>query len=413
MNLDRRGFLKTGALAALAPTVASAASSDPIDALTDMLGDVAELPPGEYERRLEKARKLMGEHGLEALFVEGGSSLEYFAGFSWGRSERMFAMVVPRQGAPVFVSPAFEEGRARERISPSDAEVRVWQEHESPYRLVAQALADRKIRAGKIAVEPTTRLFLVSGLRQAAPGCEFVDGRAVSDGCRMVKSQAEIALMRRANEITKKAYAAALAGLKEGMTPKDLGRRVSDAHSRMGTQGGALVLFGAASAYPHGTKEESVLREGDVVLVDGGCKVRGYSSDVTRTMVFGTPTAKQKEVWNIVREAQEAALTAAKPGVECQELDRVARRIIEKAGYGPGYRFLTHRLGHGIGLDGHESPYLVEGNALKLEPGMSFSDEPGIYIVGEFGIRHEDIMVITEQGAEFLGDKTHGIDKAV
>ncbi len=414
MTLNRRSFLKASGAATLAgATLHAAEAEDPLLALTDQVKDVPPPQLSEYESRLEKARRLMAEHRVEALFVEGGSSLEYFTGIPWGRSERMFAVLIPRQGAPVFISPAFEQGRAMERILFPGADLRTWQEHESPYQLAAKALADRKTRAGKIAVEPTTRLFLVTGMSKAAPGLEFVDGQAISDGCRMVKSPLEISYMRLANEITKKAYAVALAGLKEGMTPSELGSRISEAHSRMGTRGGALVLFGPASAFPHGTKEIRKLQQGDVVLIDGGCQVQGYSSDVTRTTVFGKASQKQRDVWRIVREAQEAALKAAKPGVACQEIDRAARGVIEKAGYGPGYKYFTHRLGHGIGLDGHESPYLVEGNTLKLEPGMSFSDEPGIYILGEFGIRHEDIMVITDDGAEFLGEKTISIERTV
>ncbi len=414
MTFNRRAFLKASGVATLTSTTLGAAvAEDPILALTDRVKDVPPPPLKEFEARLDKARRLMTDHQVEALFVEGGSSLEYFTGVPWGRSERMFGVIIPRQGAPVFVSPAFEQGRATERILFPGADLRVWQEHESPYQLVAKALADRNVRAGKVAVEPTTRLFLVTGLSKAAPGLNFVDGQAISDGCRMVKSKLEVEYMRLANEITKMAYAAALSGLKEGMTPSELGGRVSQAHSRLGAPGGALVLFGPASAFPHGTKEARRLQEGDVVLIDGGCQVHSYSSDVTRTTVFGRPSEKQRDVWRIVKEAQEAALATAKPGLACQEVDRAARRVIQKAGYGPGYKYFTHRLGHGIGLDGHESPYLVEGNTLKLEPGMTFSDEPGIYILGEFGIRHEDIMVITEDGAEFLGEKTTSIERAV
>ncbi len=413
--MHRREFLALGGAAWAAATGLARAgeSADPIDALTDQVQGVDPVPASEYERRLEKARRLMRGSGLQGLFVESGSSLLYFTGVRWGRSERTFGVLLPREGRPAFVCPAFEEGRALESVDRGSAEVRIWQEHESPFQRVGGILKDRGISSGRIGVEPSTRFFIVDGLRLASPGVEWVDGRPVSDGCRMTKSPLELDLMRRANQITKMSYRAAVAGLKEGMTPSEFNQRISRAHSKMGTRGGALVLFGPAAAFPHGTRETRKLREGDIVLMDGGCKVHGYSSDVTRTTVFGEASDRQREIWEIVRRAQEKALRAARPGIACQELDRIARREIETAGFGPGYRYFTHRLGHGIGLDGHEEPYLVEGNTLLMQPGMTFSNEPGIYIPGEFGVRHEDIMVITEDGAEFLGPKTESIEKAV
>ncbi len=412
--MKRRSFLGAGAAAltgAAGMGVSRAQPEDPIEGLTNQLEGVDPIAPSEYVRRQEQARRLMAGQGVEALFVEGGSSLYYFTGVRWGRSERTFGVVIPRRGRPGFVCPAFEEGRARESIDDAGAEVRTWQEHESPFQVVAGILKDRAAASGKVGVEPSTRFFIVDGFRRAAPAVDWVSGKAVSDGCRMAKSDTELALMRRANEITKRAYKAAAGGLREGMTPAQLNERISEAHRRMGTRGGALVLFGPAAAFPHGTRETRRLKEGDVVLLDGGCKVHGYSSDVTRTLVFGEPSQRQRQIWGVVRRAQEKALRAARPGLACQELDRIARREIEEAGFGSGYRVFTHRLGHGIGLDGHEEPYLVEGNTLAMRPGMTFSNEPGIYLPGELGVRHEDIMVITEEGAEFLGPASESIER--
>ncbi len=413
--MNRRHFLAVGGVApAAAKSVVKTFEEpvDPIGNLTNQLQGVAGIAASEYAARLEKARRLMAAQGVDALFVEGGSSLFYFTGVRWGRSERTFGVVIPRRGKPGFVCPAFEEGRAREAVDGPTAEVRAWQEHEDPFLVVKGILEDRGLAAsGRIGLEPSTRFFIVDGLRRAAPGWDWVNGKSISDGCRMTKSSVEIDLMRRANEITKMAFRAAAAGLQEGMTPSQLNQRISKAHDQLGTSGGALVLFGPAAAFPHGTRETRKLKEGDIVLMDGGCKVHGYSSDVTRTTVFGEPSERQLKIWEIVQQAQEKAFRAARPGVACQELDRIARRQIEAAGYGPGYRLFTHRLGHGIGLDGHEEPYLVEGNQLLLEPGMTFSNEPGIYLPGELGVRHEDIMVITEDGAEFLGPRAEGISK--
>lgn len=376
----------------------------------------AQLKPPElsdYEARLEKARRLLAQHHMEALYVESGSTLVYFTGINWGRSERMFAVLIPRRGRLAFIGPAFEKQRAEEQIIFADSQLFTWQEHESPYERAGRIFGDRRISSGRIGIEPSTRFFLVSGLRQVSGSLEWVDGSPVSDGCRMTKSPQELEYMKVANLLTKQAYKAALDSLAEGMTSGDLARRIAEEHSKLGVQGAAMVLFGANSAFPHGSRTPRRLREGDVVLIDGGCSVHGYRSDVSRTAVFGKPSPKQRRVWNLVREAQAAALQAARPGMPCQELDRIARQVIQKGGYGPGYRFFTHRLGHGIGLDGHEAPYLVGGNTLPLQPGMTFSNEPGIYIQGAFGVRHEDIMVITESGAEFLGPASESIEEPV
>lgn len=400
MSMNRRTFLGVGAALSTLPAVAAGPETK-----NDLLSKLAPLTVADYEARMERARQLLAEQHLDALYVESGSTLHYFAGFAWGRSERMFALIIPRRGAPAFVCPAFERQRAEEQILFPAPDLRSWEEDASPYAVVRQILQDRTIAAGKIGIEPSTRFFLVAGMSREAPGLECVDGSPVSDGCRMKKGPQELAYMKAASLLTKQAYQAAFRKLHEGMTPAELGAAISDEHRRLGVQGGASVSFGPNSAFPHGSRVARPLQVGDIVLVDGGCSVHGYRSDVTRTVVFGNATDKQRRLWDIVKEAQTAALRAARPGVPCGELDAVARKVIEDAGYGPDYKYFTHRLGHGIGLDGHEEPYLVRGNKLPLQAGMTFSDEPGIYLYGEFGVRHEDIMVITENAAEFFGEE--------
>lgn len=409
--MKRRDLLK-GALAPLF-SGSEVSSSDPIENLQSLTQNLSPVPLSEFQSRLQKAQRLMTDNQFDALFLEGGSGLLYFTGVQWGRSERMFGAFLSRQGKLAFVCPAFEEERAREQIIFSQPDLRVWQESESAFQVAAQLLSEWGIRTGRVAVEPTTRLFLIDGMEKAAAGAEFHNGESVSDECRITKSGLEIGYLRLADRVTKRACQAALAGLREGMTEGDLRDRIARAHQKLGAPGNALVLFGPHSALPHGTKKQRALREGDLVLIDGGCQVNGYKSDVTRTGVFGEPSAKQKRVWEIVYQAQTAALEEATPGRTCESLDRAARKVISEAGWGPGHRYFTHRLGHGIGLDGHEKPYLVEGNKTVLTPGMTFSNEPGIYIPGESGVRHEDIMVITEQGAELFNERSRSIQHPV
>ena len=350
----------------------------------------------------------MAANGLDAIVVGPGSSLRYFTGAEWGLSERFLGLVLGRSGDPVWVTPAFEEDRARQQIR-LGTDVRAWQEDESPYALVAAALKEKGGAAGRVGIEETLPFAFSDGVATAAPAARLVPATPVTAGCRMVKDAHELALMRRACLLTLTAYRAVFASLREGLSVGQVSAWVAAAHRRLGARGGALVLFGSDAAFPHGTAEPRPLRAGDVVLVDGGCRVHGYESDITRTGVFGAaPTQRQRRVWDLVRRAQQAAFDAARPGVECQAVDAAARRVIEDGGFGPGYRYLTHRLGHGIGLDGHEWPYMVRGNATKLQAGMTFTDEPGIYIPGELGIRHEDTVVVTENGCENLGPRWTG-----
>jgi Xaa-Pro dipeptidase len=424
MRTDRRGFLKSsvpaaGALVGLGSAAGPAAArpweedeAPPSDRPQDLPGPIAALEPltgseppaiTDEERwaRIARAQRRMAETGLDGILMLGGTSMRYFTDTEWGRSERTFALIVPREGAPAWVCPAFEKERALERIRFGD-DVRTWEEHESPYALIGTVLADRGMRTGRLGLEETTYYHVADGLGRDVPAVQVTSADDVTRGCRSVKSPAEIALMRHANLVTITAYEAAFAALEPGMDQSRFGQLISAAHRRLGYSGGALVLFGENSAYPHGTARDEMLTEGMVVLWDGGTRVGGYASDITRTAVFGEPTVEQRRVWTLVKEAQAAALAKAAPGVPAGEVDTAAREVIDRGGYGPGYRYFTHRLGHGIGMDGHEWHYLVQGSTVELQPGMTFSNEPGIYIYGSFGIRLEDIMVITEEGAELL-----------
>jgi Xaa-Pro dipeptidase len=405
----RRDVLR-GSTAALAVTLgggraaAESAQTDDLPpaftALAPMTDGVAPITVEEHRRRLARAQQLMADQGLDALLLTSGSSLTYFTGADWGLSERFFGAVVTRTGDPAWVTPAFEKERGLEQIK-LGTDVRAWEEHESPFALVAAILKDRKGASGRVGIEETMPFTFAHEIGASAPAARFEPGTAVTAGCRVIKDAHELALMRRACEITVRAHAAVFASLREGMTQGEVARLSSEAHKRLGMSGGSLVLFGPDAAFPHGTTHPRPLQKGDVVLVDGGGRLHGYASDITRTGVFGAPpTDRQRKVWDVVRRAQQAALAAARPGVEAQSVDAAARRVIEEAGFGPGYKYFTHRLGHGIGMDGHEWTYLVRGNTTKLRPGMCFSDEPGIYIPGEMGIRHEDVIFITETGAE-------------
>ncbi len=406
-DLTRRGFLaQTGLLVCPAESKQQAAGIE----LPSLESRITPLPAEEYEARQDKARKLMAGAGLDALLLMGGSSLNYFTGVHWGRSERVFAALLPRRGELGYVCPAFERRRAEEQVR-FGKDLRTWEEHQSPYQLLRQLLRDRNVR--RLGMEETLPYFVAAGLAREAPGVAQSPADPVTAGCRMVKSGREIALMELAAEATRNSILAAFRNLREGMTPPELAQAVAAGHARQGARPAfAIVGFGPESAFPHGSTRPQKLREGDVVLVDAGCLVEGYQSDITRTTVFGTPTDRQRRVWDAVKKAQSAALAAARPGVPAETADAVARRIIEDAGWGPGYKFFSHRLGHGIGLDGHEWPYLVRGNRLPLEPGMAFSDEPGIYIYGEFGVRLEDVMVITETGARLLTLQSQSIQEA-
>jgi len=405
MPLTRRDALSLSGVAlgaALVPARQADAADKlpkPIATLEPMTEGVSPVTLDERRARLARAQALLAETGLDALVMASGTSLDYFTGAHWGLSERFFGAVLTREGDPAWVTPAFEKDRAIEQIR-IGSDVRAWHEHESPHALVAAILKERQA-SGRIGIEETMPFAFSRGIAEALPASQLLSGTPVTAGCRMIKDAHEIALMRRACEITVHAWRAVFASLKEGMTQAEVGRLCSEALKRLGMSGGALVLFGPDAAFPHGTVHPKPLKKGQVVLIDGGGRLHGYASDITRTGVFGArPSDRQRRVWDTVRRAQEAAFRAAKPGRECQAVDAAARAVIEEAGFGTDYERFTHRVGHGIGMDGHEWTYLVRGNTTALRKGMCFSDEPGIYIPGEMGIRHEDIIFITDDGAE-------------
>jgi Xaa-Pro dipeptidase len=343
-----------------------------------------------------------------------GASLNYFAGVRWLGGERLFALVLPAKGRALCVCPAFEEGRARELLANSpegkNADVRTWQENENPYQLLARGLKDLNISAGTLGVEETVRFAFSDAIAKATSHLKIVSGTAVTAGCRMIKSEHELDLMRLANKATLTAYHAAYQTLHEGMTHAELEEMIMAAYGELGFSGEVDIDIGENSSFPHGSTVPQVIREGTLVMLDDGCTVEGYQSDITRTFVFGKHSDKMKKVFEIVHRAQAAALKTARPGVECQAVDAAARKVISDAGYGPDYKFFTHRLGHGIGMDGHEWPYLVRGNATLLASHMTFSDEPGIYMPGEFGVRLEDDMHITESGAELFTPQSPSLE---
>lgn len=424
---SRRSFVKLGSLAAgvaaspwLPRDAAAGQAPGPaqppaIAALASMRDLASPITADERRGRIEKARRLMAEQKIDAVMLTGGTSLTYFSGIRWGLSERLFAMVLPVKGEPFFVSPAFEEDRAREQIRSGPvgggtADVRTWQEHENPYERVAEGLRDRSIASGRIGVEETVRFVFSDGVAHAAPALTITSGTPITAGCRIVKDAHELALMRLASQVTLKAYEAAYKSLEEGMTQRDFAGLVSAAHTQLGFSGSASVQVGEYSALPHGSITPQVVREGTILLIDGGCSVEGYASDLSRTFVLGKASDKMKKVFDIERAAQTAAWKAARPGVACEAVDAAARKVIVDAGYGPDYKYFTHRVGHGMGMDGHEWPYLVRGNTLPLAPGMTFSDEPGIYIRGEFGVRLEDDLIITEDGADLTTPQSPSLE---
>jgi Xaa-Pro dipeptidase len=418
---SRRRFLQAGTLTAGAglaayPRLLSAEEACPslppsIAGLKSMRDQAKPVTLEERTARQEKARQLLKDNRLDALLLADGTSLGYFTGVQWWGSERLLAMVLPARGRAFYVCPAFEEGRLREQLSGApegkDADVRIWQEDQSPYQLVAQGLKELSIST--LGMEEAVRYVFSSGIAKAAPQVKIVSATPVTVGCRMIKSEHELELMRLANRVTLTVYQAVYQSLRESMTQMQLAQFIMAAYERLGFTGDVDIDIGENSSFPHGSTVPQVIREGSLVMLDGGCAAEGYQSDITRTLVFGRPSDKMKKVFDIVHQAQSAALKAARPGGECQAVDAAARKVISDAGFGPDYKYFTHRLGHGIGMDGHEWPYLVRGNTTRLARNMTFSDEPGIYIIGEFGVRLEDDMHITENGAELFTPQSPSI----
>jgi Xaa-Pro dipeptidase len=428
---SRRNFLrKAGAGLALGPPLISSSAlpqlaaqgsnhANPlppsIAALPSMREKAKPITVEERRARIEKARSLMTENGIDALMLMGGTSLVYFSNIRWGGGERLFALILPAKGEPFYVCPAFERDRAQQQIAlgplgPSP-DVRAWEEDESPYQKIAQGLKDRGVVAGRLGMEESVHFVFSDGVAKAAPALSIVSGTPVTAGCRMRKSDHEIALMRLASQVTITAYEAAWRALAPGMTQRQLQQFINAAYAQLGFPGGVSVNVGPFSALPHGSSEPQTIHEGEIVMIDDGCLVEGYASDITRTFVLGRPTDKMRRVFDIVRRAQKAALDRARPGIEAQAVDAAARDLISEAGYGPDYKYFTHRLGHGMGMDGHEWPYLVRGDTIALAPNMTFSDEPGIYLPGEFGVRLEDDMHITEDGAELFTGQSASLEQ--
>lgn len=380
--------------------------------LKRMTDGIAPITIEQRRERIAKAQRLMEQNKIDAIYIEPGTSMSYFTGMRWGTSERMFAVVIPAKGELAWVCPKFEEERALELIK-MGKDVRTWEEDESPYKRVVQILRDRGLRNNRIGIEERVRFFLYDGIRKEAPGVRFVSADPITAGCRMFKSAAELALMQKANDLTIIAYKATRDSMREGMTQDEFSSNCSAAFRALGVQGGIFVSFGKFTAFPHGSSTPQKLKEGDVVLMDGGCSVDGYQSDITRTFVFGKPSQRQRDIWDLEKRSQDAGFAAAKVGAACEVVDAAARKVIVDAGFGPDYKVpgLPHRTGHGIGMDGHEWTNFVRGNKTPIQPGMCFSDEPTIVIYGEFGIRLEDCLYITESGPKFFTEQSKSIDE--
>ena len=411
--MRRREILRLGAGAALCGALPGSVFAAPAaPALKPITGDVKPIGHDEYLARIDKARKLMGQQGIGALLIEPGASMVYFTGVQWWRSERLTAAVLPRDGDIAIVTPHFEEPSVRESLM-VPSEIRVWNEDEDPLETVAGILNDRKVTA-PVGIEETVRYFAIDGLMRVMPDVQIMSGAAVVRACRMIKTPAEIALLQKAADITIAAYRNVAPRIERGMKPADIGALMKAAHESLGaTHEFALILLGEASAYPHGSGQPQSVRPGEVVLMDCGCTVEGYQSDISRTFVFGEANADQRKVWKQMREGQRIAIETARVGVPAGAVDDAVRAQYVKWGYGPGYKLpgTSHRTGHGIGLDGHEPVNLVHGEATPLAPGMCFSNEPGIYLPGRFGIRLEDCFYMGEKEPVWFSKPPDSLDK--
>jgi Xaa-Pro dipeptidase len=378
----------------------------PILALTDRRKDIVPISTSEREARMDRARELMKANSIDAIVITNGSSLLYFTGAHWGQSERLFAYVIPVAAAPFIVCPYLERDRLSEALATFPEHdttlTYLWHENEDPYGTLRHGLSESSVTTGTLGIEEHTQFAFSNAIAQACPTLKITSATPVTAGCRSIKTPAEIALLRLANHITLDVYKAAYLSCGPGNTNHRFTDLIDRGYERSGVRGEASCNVGTNSAVPHGSAQPQTIREGEMVLIDDGCIVDGYQSDISRSFVYGTPTDLQRSIFQTVLNAQSAALAAARPGVEAQSIDAAARKVILGAGYGPGYDYFNHRVGHGIGLDMHEWPYLVQGNSQKLAAGMVFSDEPGVYLRGKFGVRLEDDMHITENGAELF-----------
>jgi len=403
-TITRRALLRSaGAVPLLGAAAAGAAFAAPPAGtlnIQSITGDAKPIAPAERRERVAKLQSQLQQRKVGALLVESGATLEYFTGIRWHRSERTTAAIIPAHGELIVVTPAFEEPSVRETLAVGN-DVRAWNEHESPYDRLAQGLRDRGVTSGPVAVEPTTRFFIVDGVRQVAGGYEWVSGAESVRACRLFKSPAELALMQLANDVTISALRYMHAHVERGMTTAQVSALMDEVTTALGGSPEiSMALLNEASAYPHGSVQQQTVREGSIVLMDCVCTVHGYQSDISRTWVYGEASARQRKVWDTVKRGQQLALETAKLGVPVGRIDDAVRKYYESEGWGPGYKLpgLSRRTGHGIGLDGHEPAYLVHGDATPLQPGMCFSDEPGIYIPGEFGVRMEDCWHMSASG---------------
>jgi len=413
--LSRRAMIAAAALPFLVrPGLLRAAEPD-LSELSDITAGAVPIGPEERAGRLARAQGLMKANGIGAILIEPGSTMVYFTGVQWWRSERLTAVIIPVEGQPCIVTPFFEEPSVRETLA-VPAEIRVWQEDQNPLAVVAGFLRDRKLANRPVGIEETARFFAFDGLQQALPGVRLVSANPVVRGCRMVKTAPEIALMQLATDVTMAAYRWVYPRVEAGMTGAEVGALMTAATRKLGgSPEFSMALIGEASAYPHGSKQVHRVADGQVVLMDCGCTVEGYQSDVSRSWVHGAPSAEQRKVWDTVAKGQQVALAAARIGAPAGSIDDAVRRFYESQGYGPGYRLpgLSHRTGHGIGMDGHEPVNLVRGEATPLAPGMCFSDEPGLYLPGKFGIRIEDCFHMTEAGPVWFSTPPRRIEAPI
>lgn len=434
--LSRRRFLRISSVAAAASVATfSSAGQQPrppqstprgpvppaIANIPAFTGKVQPFTNDERLVRVERARRLMSQHKMDAIVLANSTTnTMYFANVRTGGSERLWAIIIPAKGKPFVVCPAFERARAEESLAEgpfgAGADVLTWQEDESPFALLAKGLKDRGLATGTVGLDENMKFIFANSLAKAAPGVRFVSAVPVTAGCRAIKDAHELECLRVAGAATLAVYEAVYKSLQAGMTTNDVRGLVQLAYAKTGLMGEASLNIDEFTASPHGSRKPQTIREGSILIMDDGCVVEGYTSDITRTFVLGTPTDKMRKVFNTVRDAQTAALKAARPGLTMSEVDRAARKVISDAGYGPGFKYFTHRVGHGIGMDMHEWPYLVDNNMWgdelhpRLEANMTFSDEPGIYIPGEFGVRLEDELHITAEGAELLTPQSNSLD---
>jgi len=414
--LTRRLLLQSAAAAPILAAGAGFARDPAASKSKSLTAEAKPISAEERRSRIEKAQGLMAQRKVAALLIESGTSLEYFTGISWRRSERTTLAIIPASGAVLVVTPAFEEPSVRETLQVG-GDVTPWDEHENPFEKIVQGLKTRGIDSGVLAAESTIRFFIVAGIRQASSAYEIIPADAIVRACRLVKSSAELALMQLANTVTIEALRHVHSQVALGMNASDISALMDRTTLALGGSPGgfSLVLLNEASAYPHGSVKPQSVREGSVILMDCGCAVHGYESDISRTWVFGQANARQRKVWNTVKRGQELALETAKLDAPVGGIDDAVRKYYEAEGWGPGYRLpgLSHRTGHGIGLDGHEPPYLVHGDGTPLQAGMCFSDEPGIYIPGEFGIRLEDCWYMTASGPKLFTPLAKSLEEPI